>query len=192
MIIWGTKELLRNITFCAGAKRQTSNQDGKLNRILFPPRSSSGSRPYIFRIFSSPNLLTFKQIVILSFEVLHVLSFPSLERTLSIFLATLDAQRNNPRSARSPWQQCNTFGALSGYLIKTGSPCVGRVWTFLLSPGPLSEADTPLPEKKARGTEDGWGGWEGGSGSETGERECGASLVRLLEVLDDAFVLIRL
>lgn len=84
--------------------------------------------------------------VILSSEVLYILSFFSLECTLSIFLAT-----QHPRSVWSPWQQCNTFGALSGYLIKTGFLCVRWTWTFLLSLKLLSEVDTP-PEKC-----EGWG-----------------------------------
>lgn len=94
---------------------------------------------------------------VLSFEVLHILSFSAQERILCVFLATLDAKRNHQGQFGLPGN-CNTFAALSGYLIKTSSMCVRWSWTFLLSLKLLSEEETP-PEsegdkmclKRARG-----------------------------------------
>lgn len=82
----------------------------------------------------------------------------------------------HPRSVCSPWQQWSTFGALSGYLIKTSSLCVRApgwvracmcarlawTWTFLLSPKLLSEDDTPAEKCRRRGR-----GCEGRSWGET-------------------------
>lgn len=82
----------------------------------------------------------------LLFEVLCVLSFSHWNSASSWQLLTHNATTS--RSVWSPWQQCNTFGASSGYLIKTGSLCVRWTWTLLLSLKLLSEADTPEPKKK--------------------------------------------
>ena len=58
---------------------------------------------------------------ILFFELLHIWSLSLLEHTLKIFLATLDTKHNQGQFCLPG--NCNIFGTLSGYLIKTGSVC---------------------------------------------------------------------
>lgn len=83
---------------------------------------------------------------ILSFEMLHILSFSLLEHKLKMFLATLDTKHSQGQFCLPG--NCNTFGALSGYLIKTGSVCVRWTWTFLLSLKLLSAVDTSLEKSE--------------------------------------------
>lgn len=53
----------------------------------------------------------------------------------------------HPRSGCSPWQQWNTFGTLSGYLINRGSVCQMNT-DALLSLKLLSEDDAPAKKDK--------------------------------------------